>query len=68
MNPSTPATTTVIDPVCGMTIDPATSAGQSTYDGKTEYFCSRACKTEFDAARSAAGAPAARACGCSVAC
>ena len=37
------------DPVCGMEVDPATAAGQSTHDGKTYYFCSEVCKQKFDA-------------------
>ncbi len=47
MNAST--TPTATDPVCGMTIDPATAAGTSIKDGETVYFCSRPCKTTFDA-------------------
>ena len=35
MNHSTPAPATVTDPVCGMTLDPARSAGASGYDGQT---------------------------------
>ena len=37
------------DPVCGMTIDSATAAGSSTYQGATYYFCSAGCKKQFDA-------------------
>ena len=37
------------DPVCGMTVDPATAAGSSTFDGQTFYFCSLGCKSKFDA-------------------
>lgn len=37
------------DPVCGMTVTPDTSAGQSTYQGTEYYFCSTSCKKEFDA-------------------
>jgi YHS domain-containing protein len=36
------------DPVCGMMIDPKTSAGKSDYLGQTYYFCSLGCKKEFD--------------------
>jgi Cu+-exporting ATPase len=36
------------DPVCGMQVDPRTAAAQSTYLGKTYYFCSPACKQQFD--------------------
>jgi len=39
----------VLDPVCGMTIDPAKSAGKSNYKGQTYYFCSDHCKRTFDA-------------------
>jgi copper/silver-translocating P-type ATPase len=37
-----------IDPICGMTVDPATAAGSSVRDGKTIYFCSLGCKARFD--------------------
>jgi YHS domain-containing protein len=39
----------VQDPVCGMTVDPAT-AQKSEYKGKTYYFCSLDDKKEFDKA------------------
>src|SRR3990172_7555195 len=38
-----------IDPVCGMEVDPADSAGTSSYKGKTIYFCNPVCKERFDA-------------------
>ena len=38
----------VKDPVCGMTIDEKTAAGQRTYDGTTYYFCAPICKQKFD--------------------
>ena len=50
MNHSTTANATVIDPVCGMTINPAKAVGSSTYEGKTYHFCSRGCESKFDAA------------------
>ncbi len=37
------------DPVCGMQVDPAKAAGTSEYQGTTYYFCSKGCKTKFDA-------------------
>ena len=37
------------DVVCGMQVEPATAAGRSEYGGKTYYFCSKSCKTKFDA-------------------
>jgi Cu+-exporting ATPase len=38
-----------IDPVCGMTVDPARAAAMSERDGETYYFCSKGCKERFDA-------------------
>ena len=38
-----------IDPVCGMTVDPAHAAGSSEYGGTTYYFCNPGCKAKFDA-------------------
>jgi len=39
----------VVDPVCGMTVDPAT-AQKSEFKGKTYYFCSIEDKKTFDKA------------------
>ncbi|MBI3559474.1 YHS domain-containing protein [Candidatus Gottesmanbacteria bacterium] len=36
------------DPVCGMTIDLATTQYKTTRDGKESGFCSAACKETFD--------------------
>ena len=36
------------DPVCGMTVDPKSAAGQSQHQGKTFYFCSAGCKAKFE--------------------
>src|SRR5689334_12572698 len=38
-----------IDPICGMTVDPATAAGQYEYNGKTYYFCAVSCLDTFKA-------------------
>jgi Cu+-exporting ATPase len=38
-----------IDPVCGMTVDPAASAGSFSYKGKTYHFCSQHCLERFKA-------------------
>jgi len=38
-----------VDPVCGMEVDPKKAAGRSTFRGIVYYFCSLACKQEFDA-------------------
>ena len=44
---SMPPATSVIDPVCGMTVDPANAAGSFEYQGKTYYFCSTHCVHRF---------------------
>jgi len=41
---------TEIDPVCGMEVDPAQSAGHSEYEDRVYYFCSTDCKKRFDLA------------------
>ncbi len=38
-----------IDPVCGMTVQPATAAGSYQYRGTTYYFCNPSCLTRFKA-------------------
>ncbi len=38
-----------VDPVCGMTVDPARAAGQVDRDGTTYYFCSKGCVAKFTA-------------------
>ena len=37
------------DPVCGMTVDPATAKHTLEHAAKTYYFCSKGCKAKFDA-------------------
>ncbi len=37
----------VIDPVCGMTVDPQTAKHRADYSGHTYYFCSAGCRTKF---------------------
>ena len=38
------------DPVCGMTVDPATARGGShEYKGTTYYFCAPGCRQKFAA-------------------
>jgi P-type Cu+ transporter len=39
----------VLDPVCGMTVDPATSKHRFDYRGETFHFCSAGCCTKFAA-------------------
>jgi len=38
-----------IDPVCGMTVDPASAAARRTYDGVDYWFCNPGCAETFDA-------------------
>ena len=40
------ATSVTKDPVCGMTVDPATAL-HADRDGKTFYFCSEHCRKKF---------------------
>jgi len=48
---SMPAESTVMakDPVCGMTVNPATAKFRVQYAGKTEYFCCGGCAEKFKA-------------------
>ena len=36
-----------IDPVCGMTVDPAATPHHAEHDGRTHHFCSASCRTRF---------------------
>ena len=45
----TPADGGVIDPVCGMTVDPHTAKHRADYKGHPYYFCSAGCRTKFTA-------------------
>ncbi|MGZ5430444.1 MAG: YHS domain-containing protein, partial [Thermoanaerobaculia bacterium] len=38
-----------IDPVCGMSVDPARAAAKVEHGGKTWYFCSKGCAAKFSA-------------------
>ena len=48
-----------LDPVCGMSVDPAKAAGSHAHGGKTYYFCSRHCLASFQADAAKYLAPAA---------
>jgi Cu+-exporting ATPase len=48
--PHTVSSREVLDPVCGMTIDPADAAGHLDYRGTTYYFCHQSCLDRFRAA------------------
>src|SRR5215510_10504725 len=43
------ASGSVIDPVCGMSVDPHTTPHRHTHEGHTYYFCSASCRTKFAA-------------------
>jgi P-type Cu+ transporter len=45
----TAATERTIDPVCGMTVDPARAAAKLDYNGETYYFCNPRCLERFKA-------------------
>jgi len=44
-----PAASSVKDPVCGMTVDPATAKWSHSGDGRIWYFCSNGCMSKFAA-------------------
>ena len=44
-----PDAATVIDPVCGMSVDPATSKHRFDHQGHAFHFCSAGCRTKFSA-------------------
>ncbi len=45
----TPPPEMVLDPVCGMTIDPADAVGSWIYNGQRYYFCHESCRERFTA-------------------
>lgn len=44
--PTAPADAT-IDPVCGMSVDPARAAGSTSHLGRVYHFCARGCQRAF---------------------
>lgn len=44
-----PPAEAVLDPVCGMTVDPATAADSFTWAGTTHWFCASGCRRAFQA-------------------
>jgi YHS domain-containing protein/uncharacterized membrane protein YraQ (UPF0718 family) len=48
--PGTTAATMAVDPICGMTVDPAAAAASVERDGTTWYFCCQGCADRFVAA------------------
>jgi Cu+-exporting ATPase len=45
--PAAAAPDLVLDPVCGMRIDPRTAPASTEYRGRTIHFCCQGCKTKF---------------------
>jgi Cu+-exporting ATPase len=41
------AAESAVDPVCGMTVDPATAKHRADYRGQPYYFCSAGCRAKF---------------------
>src|SRR6185312_1847219 len=39
--------TAAVDPVCGMTVDPAKTAHRAEYGGRSWYFCCAGCRSKF---------------------
>ena len=37
----------MLDPICDMTVEPASAAGKLGFDGETYYFCSVHCQKLF---------------------
>jgi Cu+-exporting ATPase len=44
-----PAAATSVDPICGMTVDPATAPAHRVRDGAEYHFCNPGCAAAFDA-------------------
>ena len=41
------AAVVTLDPVCGMSVDPATTAHRAAHEGEDYFFCSAGCRTKF---------------------
>ena len=46
-SPTADSEPTVLDPVCGMTVNPATAAHRADHAGDQYYFCSAGCRAKF---------------------
>ncbi len=46
--PGTQPTATVLDPVCGMSVDPTRTAHHAEHAGHTYHFCSAHCRSKFE--------------------
>ena len=49
MSAHLPTATTVIDPVCGMTVNPDRAAAKTEHNGQIYYFCAKSCLERFRA-------------------
>jgi Cu+-exporting ATPase len=60
MKPMMTSKKTVVDPVCGMQVDPCQTALTTEYENITFYFCAEGCLKAFEnnPAKYKAGAPA----------
>jgi P-type Cu+ transporter len=38
-----------VDPVCGMSVDPATARFSTVHEGTTVFFCAAGCQAAFEA-------------------
>ena len=47
MNQTATESDSVIDPVCGMTVNPEKSAIEATVEGQAYYFCAEGCRKAF---------------------
>lgn len=47
MNQTATKINTVIDPVCGMSVNPETTNIETTVEGQTYYFCAEGCRRAF---------------------
>ncbi len=48
MKLSVPSKKTVVDPVCGMTVDPCQTELTAEYEDKMFYFCAQGCLETFE--------------------
>ena len=48
MKPSITSKKTVVDPVCGMTVDPCKTELTAEYEDKRYYFCAAGCLEAFE--------------------
>src|SRR5580658_9222367 len=46
---ASPPGAAAVDPVCGMSVDPATAPAKVEHEGRTYYFCNASCARKFQA-------------------